>query len=156
MRLIDADEVVTIDVYDDMTEEWHTERITIADAIDKWSYEGCPPSIEPTPKRVANVGTNGRLIDGAALKKQGWRLCRTVHGVDTSTYETKDIEDVPTVPFIDISVLPIVDNYEIVRCKDCKWWRNVGCAIRIVDESDEPKDNDYCSFWERREDGKTD
>lgn len=93
-----------------------------------------------------------RLIDGGALKKQGWRLCRTVHGVGTSTYETKDIEDVPIVPFIDISALPIVDNYEIVRCKDCKWWHDVGCAIRIIDESDEPKDDDYCSFGERRED----
>lgn len=73
---------------------------------------------------------------------------------DISKKETKmEIsKEVPIVPFIDISALPIVDNYEIVRCKDCKWWHDVGCAIRIVDESDEPKDDDYCSFGERRED----
>lgn len=39
---------------------------------------------------------------------------------------------------------------EIVRCKDCKWFHDMGCAIRIVDESDEPKEEDYCSFAERR------
>ena len=39
---------------------------------------------------------------------------------------------------------------EIVRCKDCKWRDDYGCALRIVDESDKPKDNDFCSFGERR------
>lgn len=39
---------------------------------------------------------------------------------------------------------------EIVRCKDCKWFHDIGCAIRIVDDSDEPSENDYCSFAERR------
>lgn len=38
----------------------------------------------------------------------------------------------------------------IVRCKDCKWFNDIGCAIRIVDNSDKPKDNDYCSFGERK------
>lgn len=42
---------------------------------------------------------------------------------------------------------------EIVRCKDCKWFNDFGCAIRIVDESDKPKENDFCSFGERRDDG---
>lgn len=41
---------------------------------------------------------------------------------------------------------------EIVRCKDCKWFGEIGCAIRIVDDSDKPKENDYCSFAERRSD----
>ena len=40
---------------------------------------------------------------------------------------------------------------EIVRCKDCKWFNDFGCAIRIVDDSDKPKDNDFCSFGERKE-----
>ena len=41
---------------------------------------------------------------------------------------------------------------EVVRCKDCKWFNNIGCAIKIVDDSDKPKDNDYCSFGESEED----
>lgn len=40
---------------------------------------------------------------------------------------------------------------EIVRCLDCKWFNDFGCAIRIVDDSDKPKDNDFCSFGERKE-----
>lgn len=43
---------------------------------------------------------------------------------------------------------------ELVRCEECKWWGDIGCAIRIVDESDKPKADDYCSFGERREDDK--
>ena len=50
-------------------------------------------------------------------------------------------------------------NYEIipkkpvlVRCKDCKWFNDLGCALRINDESDKPKGDDFCSFGERRED----
>ena len=39
---------------------------------------------------------------------------------------------------------------DLVRCKGCKWYHEIGCAIKIVDESDEPTDNDYCSFGERR------
>lgn len=40
---------------------------------------------------------------------------------------------------------------ELVRCKDCKWFKELGCAIQIVDDSDKPTENDYCSFGERRE-----
>ena len=39
---------------------------------------------------------------------------------------------------------------EIIRCKDCKWFGDIGCAIRIVDDSDNPTENDFCSFAERR------
>lgn len=48
-RLIDADTVVTIQVYDDMTEEWDLKKMTIAEAIDRWSDEGCPPTVDAKP-----------------------------------------------------------------------------------------------------------
>lgn len=38
---------------------------------------------------------------------------------------------------------------EITRCKDCKWFGGIGCAIKIVDDSDKPKEEDFCSFAER-------
>lgn len=41
---------------------------------------------------------------------------------------------------------------ELIRCRDCKWFGKSGCAILIVDESDMPKENDYCSWAERKED----
>lgn len=42
---------------------------------------------------------------------------------------------------------------EIIRCKDCKWLGEPGCAIEIVDDTDKPSENDYCSFAERKTDG---
>lgn len=44
-----------------------------------------------------------------------------------------------------------VDAVEVVRCKDCKWFNDIGCSIRIVDDSDKPTENDYCSFGERKD-----
>ena len=41
---------------------------------------------------------------------------------------------------------------EIIRCKDCKWFNDIGCAIRIVDDTDKPSEEDYCSYAERRTD----
>ena len=38
----------------------------------------------------------------------------------------------------------------ITKCKECRWWRTNGCAIEIVDEQDAPKENDFCSFAERK------
>ena len=42
------------------------------------------------------------------------------------------------------------DLMQVVRCKDCEWFNSVGCAIYIVDESDKPQENDFCSFGKRR------
>ena len=47
---------------------------------------------------------------------------------------------------------PNADVVPVVRCKDCKWFNSGGCAIFIVDESDKPTENDYCSFAERKDD----
>ena len=47
-----------------------------------------------------------------------------------------------------------LDLVEVVRCKDCKWFNDIGCAMHIVDDSDKPKDDDYCSFGERRDEVK--
>lgn len=41
---------------------------------------------------------------------------------------------------------------EIIHCRDCKWFNDAGCAIRIVDDSDKPTESDFCSFAERKED----
>lgn len=44
--------------------------------------------------------------------------------------------------------LPAADVAEVVRCKDCRWWNHAGCAIRIVDDTDKPQANDFCSYGE--------
>jgi len=47
---------------------------------------------------------------------------------------------------------PDAEWVEVIRCKNCKWFGEIGCAIGIVDDSDRPSENDYCSFAERRTD----
>lgn len=56
------------------------------------------------------------------------------------------------VDYADIMALPAADVVEVVRCKDCKWFNDIGCAISIVDDSDKPHEDDFCSFAERRTD----
>lgn len=46
---------------------------------------------------------------------------------------------------------PPADVVEVVRCKDCKWRNKAGCALEIVDDSDKPSDDDYCSYGERKD-----
>ena len=46
---------------------------------------------------------------------------------------------------------PTADVTEIIRCKDCKWFNHIGCAIEINEDSDRPSENDYCSFAERKD-----
>lgn len=47
---------------------------------------------------------------------------------------------------------PDAEWVEIIRCKDCKWFNDIGCAIDIADDTDKPSEEDYCSFAERKTD----
>ena len=47
--------------------------------------------------------------------------------------------------------MPTVDAVPVVRCKDCKWFGLVSCAIQIVDDTDGPSEDDFCSFGEANE-----
>ena len=58
--------------------------------------------------------------------------------------EMNDLQEVYTDPNPN-------DLVRVVRCKDCKWHNEPGCAISIVDDSDRPGDEDYCSFGEMKE-----
>ena len=46
VKLIDADEYVTVWLYDDEYEEHYTERMTIADSLDYFTDEGCPNEVK--------------------------------------------------------------------------------------------------------------
>ncbi len=65
------------------------------------------------------------------------------HGQRGGLVHWKDIADAPSI--------------DIVRCKECKWRNHIGCALMIVDDSDKPKDDDFCSYGQRgNEDVETD
>ena len=49
-----------------------------------------------------------------------------------------------------VKAMAVSDLQPVVRCKDCEWWNRPGCAIYIVDDTDKPKAEDYCSFGVRR------
>lgn len=48
-----------------------------------------------------------------------------------------------------IDSIPAADVVEVVRCKDCKYFNDLGCAIDVVDDTDKPTENDFCSFGVR-------
>lgn len=64
VRLIDANDVVTIQVFDEMTEEYFMQTMTIAEMIDRWADEGCPPTIDAVPVVHGRWIDNTKLIEG--------------------------------------------------------------------------------------------
>lgn len=83
-----------------------------------------------------------RLIDADALYKAVKEAGKDA-GFYSAIYEG----------FLDcINRSPTVDAVEVCYCKDCKWWGKPGCAIYIVDDTDKPGENDFCSCGERRAD----
>ena len=57
-----------------------------------------------------------------------------------------------------IETAPTADVVEVVRCKDCTWWKSIfswnGKEHKVcVRDSSEPlrEQNDFCSYGERRE-----
>ena len=84
-----------------------------------------------------------RLIDADALDSVVFRL-NTEENAQITRLEYKLIDNV-------IFEFPTIDAVPVIRCKDCKWFGKSGCAILIVDESDKPKEDDFCSWAERKE-----
>lgn len=44
---------------------------------------------------------------------------------------------------------PTVDAVEVVRCKDCKWWKTSGCWYHQPGKCVEREPNDFCSDGEK-------
>ena len=85
-----------------------------------------------------------RLIDADALMEEFAKFVRRSNNSDFAPIQTWN--DAVSIT----ESAPTVDAVEVVRCKDCKWFGDFGCAIRIVDDSDKPTENDYCSFAEEK------
>ena len=45
-KYIDAEQKITVQVYDEEHEEWTIKETTIECALDFWSNEGCPPAAD--------------------------------------------------------------------------------------------------------------
>lgn len=48
---------------------------------------------------------------------------------------------------------PKVDAVEIVRCKDCVFYKSMGCAMQgfYMHDASENREQDFCSYGERKE-----
>lgn len=68
----------------------------------------------------------------------------------TVTYEL-DISKEEIIKSVDKALKENPNLVLVVRCKDCKWYNRIGCAIEVNCESDSPGAEDYCSFAERKE-----
>lgn len=83
-----------------------------------------------------------RPIDADVLTNDIERRWNTNDDMDFANKEVwKALEEAPTI-----------DAVQVIRCKDCKWFNRFGCAVEIVDFTDKPAENDYCSFGERKDD----
>ena len=60
-----------------------------------------------------------------------------------------------------IDCMPTADVVEVVRCKDCRWWKKVYglngneytfCVRETDDYEPDRNADDYCSYGERRKD----
>ena len=105
VRLIDANAVVTIQVFDEMTEEYSMETITVAKAIDRWSDEGCPPTIDAVPVVHAENVTPTHSTDMFVCGNCGF-TCE----ITKLIYEDEDHPEVG---------IPIAFEYDCKYCPDC-------------------------------------
>ena len=57
----------------------------------------------------------------------------------------------PDVPKA-IEDIPAADVVEVVRCKDCKWYREGGqYSYCIIARGNHPNQDDFCSYGERQD-----
>ena len=75
----------------------------------------------------------GLMLDDESYERIKGRLTE-IEDIVKAEPDTDDPEGEPT---------------EIIRCKDCKWFNQIGCSIEIIDETDKPTEDDFCSFAER-------
>ena len=88
-----------------------------------------------------------RPIDADALMEQPVWLCGGWVGDSYAEGYMDALDKVEKT----VKLAPTIDAVPVVRCKDCKWFNRFGCAVEIVDFTDRPTENDYCSFGERKD-----
>ena len=69
MRLINVDSIVNIEVFDEEHEEYRTESMTVEDALDKYTNEGCP-TIMPESMFYTGERKTGKEIKRARWEKR--------------------------------------------------------------------------------------
>ena len=69
MRLIDADAKIKMLLYDEEHEEQITREMTVKEALDLYTEDGCPTTVEAEPVR------HGKWIDVKGSNGKDYRKC---------------------------------------------------------------------------------
>lgn len=114
----------------------------------KWEIQPAPPRYIPfiPEKHRDKENTVLYVCDGKACESCSNGLCNHTEKIE----HARNFRRVRTT---EKAVFYMEDDTQttVIRCKDCKWFNTSCCAIEIIDESDKPKENDFCSFAERKE-----
>lgn len=91
-----------------------------------------------------------RYIDADAYRAKWADIFDSAYGDSCCEMFKKSIDEQPTA-----------DVVEVVRCRDCTWWKSIFSwngkehKVCVRDSSEPPREqNDFCSYGERREDDK--
>lgn len=69
MRLIDVDARVTVQSFDPMNEEYYHNEMTVEQALDFATDEGCPPAVDAIPVEWLREKANGNdFVIGRAAR----------------------------------------------------------------------------------------
>ena len=157
--LIDANEIVTtifVRGENEKTKTGTLVKIPIADALDKWTAEGCPKPIESKPKR-------GKWINGKCSECGGDAPLTKVFYKGELMWEHKPMRNFCPMCGAEMdnastnSVDMPTDAVEVVRCKDCKHNGTWYCMVNYGADEIMPMDNDnFCSWGERKDGGEND
>ena len=89
-----------------------------------------------------------RYIDADILRKNEIARCHCVPCVGSNDNNYKDLDEV-------LDSCPTADVVEVVRCKDCKFYKDWGdcitCSHWTVFEDVSTEPNALCSYGERRD-----
>ena len=95
-RLIDADAFVNMQTFDPEHEEWYIEKMTIAECLDNYADEGCPPTIDAVEvvrckdciygKNVAVRDSTGGVIQRWCSNMKFFHCIRSVENDDYCSY----------------------------------------------------------------------
>lgn len=83
------------------------------------------------------------VCDGKACDNCSYPSCNYTSNIE----HAKNFRRVLTT-HTDVYYREDIIQVSMIRCKDCKWWKRVGCFCK---NEDLPSANDFCSHAERKE-----
>ena len=111
--------------------------------------------IERTEELILAVNAGARAIENTK-RYHGATYC-----LDVFSDKPKEIPYLKAAQILrGFDEVPAVDAVEVVRCKDCKYWKSYGGSMKYYGECEGTSktemwaEDDFCSHGERREENE--